>query len=152
MDPADAHALMSVMHGEWRGGDWIVEDGPNTGDLTTRGTMFALVLADYDSDVAAEAIRRLRDRFPYRTGPQTADLKATLREVQQERTLSTPVLPPHDDVPPCCRGQGFGHWYRDHAGEDMKARVLALLEIPKRLRHDESVILEAFARIVGGVT
>lgn len=151
MDPADAHALMAVMHGEWRGGDWIVEDGPSAGDLTTRGTMFALVLADFDSDVAAEAIRRLRDRFPYRTGPQTADLKAALREVQHERALETPALPAYTGED-CCRGQGFGHFYRDHADDAMRARVDALLVVPKRAKPETIALAEAFARVVGGRT
>lgn len=151
MDPADAHALMAVMHGEWRGGDWIVESGDTAGDLTTRGTMFALVLGDYDTDIAAEAIRRLRERFPWKDGPQTADLKATLREVMHERTLETPALPAHTGED-CCRGQGFGHFYRDHADDAMRARVDALLVVPKRARPETIAIHEAFARVVGGKT
>lgn len=151
MQASDAHALLTVMHGEWPGGGWIVEgDAESAGDLTTRGTMYALTLADYDSEVAAEAIRRLRNRFPYRTGPQTADLKAALREVQAERTLETPALPSFDGVPPCCRRQGFGHFYRDHADDAMRERVQALLVIPERARPETIVIREAFARIVGG--
>jgi hypothetical protein len=151
MQASDAHALLTVMHGEWPGGGWITEgDGPDAGDLTTRGTMYALTLADFDGEIAAEAIRRLRDRFPYRTGPQTADLKATLREVQAERVRETPVLLSYEGVPPCCRGQGFGHWYRDHADDDMRARVDALLVIPPRARPETIVLREAFARVVGG--
>jgi hypothetical protein len=146
VNPDDANALMVVMHTEWPGGEWLTDEG----DLTTRGTMFALALTDHSGEVAAEAIRRLRERFPYRTGPQTADLKAALREVQGEWTLQTPALPAFDGVPGCCRNQGFGHFYRDHADEDIKARVDKLLEMPKRVRPDEGVIREAFARVVGG--
>jgi len=144
MRPDDAEALVSVMQGEWLQGEWLND----AGELTTRGTMFALVLADWPSDVGAEAILRLRHRIPYRQGPQTADLKATLIEVTNERTLHTPALPPFDGVPMCCRNMGFGHFYRDHADGQMRARVDALLQIPKDKRRD-TTILRSFAEIVG---
>jgi hypothetical protein len=146
MNPDDAEALVSVMQAEWLAGEWL----DDSGELTTRGTMYALALSDFPPEVGAEAIDRMRKRIPYRQGPQTADLKATLNEVMGERTLATPALPSFDGVPACCRNQGFGHFYRDHADEDIKARVDKLLEMPKRLRVDEGVIREAFARVVGG--
>lgn len=148
MDAADAHALVGVMHGEWPRGAWIVEDGEHEGELTTRGTMFALVLADWPPEVGAEAVARLRARIPYRDGPQTADLKATLREVQHERDLTRPALPAHLGDK-CCIGQGFGHFYRDHADDEMRSRVDALLTEPKDKRAD-TTIRSAFAEMIGG--
>jgi ribosomal protein L37AE/L43A len=85
------------MHAEWPAGAWLDEE---SGELTTRGTMFALVLADYPPEDGAEAVRRLRERIPYRQGPQTADLKATLREVVMERDLERRALPDGAFTPP----------------------------------------------------
>lgn len=148
MRPDDAEALVAVMQAEWMAGEWLDDKG----ELTTRGTMFALVLADAPADVGAEAISRLRHRIPYRQGPQTADLKIAITEVANERTLETPALPSYDGVPPCCRNQSFGHWYRDHADDDLRSRVDALLVVPARARPETIVLREAFARVVGGVS
>jgi hypothetical protein len=145
MNANDAEALVSVMQGEWLAGEWL----DDSGELTTRGTMFALVLADFPSDVGAEAILRLRHRIPYRQGPQTADLKAALTEVAGERALQVPALPSVDGVPPCCRGQGAGHWYREHADDVMRERTKKLLAIEKRSRGRDRTIQMAFARMVG---
>lgn len=144
MQASDAHALMAVMHGEWRHGEWL-DDG---GELTTRGTMFALVLADYAAETGAEAIARLRVRYPYREGPQTADLKAALREVAHEQALGRPQLPSHMDED-CCIGKPFAHFYQVHADAEMKARVDALLQIPKQ-RGKDTVVREAFAKMAAG--
>lgn len=83
--------------------------------------------------------------------PNLAEFLGLIRDIRNTRIVMDRLELP-SNVPECCRGQGFGHFYRDHADEDIKARVRTLLQIPKRLHHDESVILEAFARIVGGVT
>jgi hypothetical protein len=96
MRPDDAEALVSVMQAEWLGGEWL----DDSGELTTRGRMFALTLTDYPPEDGAEAIKRLRERIPYRQGPQTADLKAALREVAMERDLARPALTDGAFTPP----------------------------------------------------
>ena len=127
MDAADAHALMAVLHAEWPKGDWIITDGTDEGDLTVRGAMFAMEFETFTPADGAEAIQRLRSRIPYRDGPQTADLRATLREVAQERELrertETKALPSGEEVVWGDEAAAIIQRYFESVGDPAEARL-----------------------------
>lgn len=123
MDAADAHAIMAVLHAEWPAGEWIDDDG----DLTVRGAMFALEFESYLPEDGVEAARRMRGRIPYRQGPQTADIRATLREVALERELEgrakTYALPSGEPVAWGDEAAAILKQYFDKVGDPLELRV-----------------------------
>lgn len=77
--------------------------------------------------------------------PSLAEFLALVRDCRNTRISNIRELPGSGSN--CCDGEGFGHFYRNHADEDMRERVRALLQMPKRRR--DTTILEAFAKVVG---
>ena len=78
--------------------------------------------------------------------PTLAEFLAMVRDVRNVRVVMRPELP---SVGECCRGQGFGHFYRDHASKADRGRVDALMAKAKaNPKPHQRVILEAFLKAV----